>query len=456
MAGRGGGMAIFAAISSILVVVLFVLTVVFYFQAQAAQREVTTLNDGMAQFIRPEERSRDDVSSLLAQKQGNQSLVGFLVDNRRDIMRRVTGVPTDTFAQLNQKLDTIPGAQSGALLQVARDAVRQNEELNTRLEQASAAMTRAQQDAANETARVASIEQGFRETIRRLTAEVASSRDEVASLRGDYGQARLGMDRRVSDIRTRADDRVSILSDQLDQARGELRTLQDELRQLRGQGRGTGVRPRPEESLADGVIVEINDRDRQVTISRGARDKVTLGMTFAVYSSEAEITPDASGNYPRGKANIEVIRVMEDRSIARINGAVAGRPILKGDVIANAVYDPNKVYKFVVFGFFDADGDGVETLGEARSIEATIRSWNGSVVDTLTGDVDFLVLGTRPTLPPTPDITATEEIIRQYQAALDRVERYDSLFNTAVSSGIPVLNQNRLYTLIGKPFGDIR
>lgn len=33
MAGRGGGMAIFAAISSILVVVLFVLTVVFYFQA---------------------------------------------------------------------------------------------------------------------------------------------------------------------------------------------------------------------------------------------------------------------------------------------------------------------------------------------------------------------------------------------------------------------------------------
>lgn len=449
-------MAIFAAISSILVVVLFVLTVVFYFQAQAAQREVASLNDGIAQFIRPEERSRDDIGSLLAQKAGNQSLVGYLVDTRRDIMRRVTGVPTDTVAQLNQKLDTIPGAQGGALLQVARDAVRQKEDLNARLAQADAAMNRAQQDAANETARVASIEQGFRDTITRLTAEVAASRDEVESLRGDYGQARLGMDRRVSDIRTRSDDRVSILSDQLDQARGELRTLQDELRELRGQGRGAGVRPRPEESLVDGTIVEINDRDRQVTISRGARDKITLGMTFAVYSNENEIVPDSSGNYPRGKANIEVIRVLEDRSIARIQGAVAGRPILKGDVIANAVYDPNKVYKFVVFGYFDADGDGVETLGEARAIEAAIRRWNGTVVDTLTGDVDFLVLGTRPTLPPTPDITATEAEIRQYQAALDRVERYDSLFDSAVSAGIPVLNQNRFYTLVGKPFGDIR
>lgn len=449
-------MAIFAAISSILVVVLFVLTVVFYFQAQAAQREVASLNDGIAQFIRPEERSRDDIGSLLAQKAGNQSLVGYLVDTRRDIMRRVTGVPTDTVAQLNQKLDTIPGAQGGALLQVARDANRQNEELNTLLEQARAAMNRAQQDAANETARVASIEQGFRDTITRLTAEVAASRDEVESLRGDYSQARLGMDRRVSDIRTRSDDRVSILSDQLDQARGELRTLQDELRELRGQGRGTGVRPRPEESLVDGTIVEINDRDRQVTISRGARDKITLGMTFAVYSNENEIVPDSSGNYPRGKANIEVIRVLDDRSIARINGAVAGRPILKGDVIANAIYDPNKVYKFVVFGYFDADGDGTETLGEVRAIEAAIRRWNGTVVDTLTGDVDFLVLGTRPTLPPTPDITATEAEIRQYQAALDRVERYDSLFDSAVSAGIPVLNQNRLYTLVGKPFGDIR
>lgn len=449
-------MAIFAAISSILVVVLFVLTVVFYFQAQAARREVTTLNDGMARFIRPDERSRDDVSSLLAQTSGGQSLVGYLVDSRRDIMSRVTGVPTDTIEQLNQKLDTIPGAQGGALFQVARDAIRQGEELNARLAQAEAAMNRAQQDAANETARVASIETGFRETITRLTSEVAAYRDEVESLRGDYGQARLSMDGRVSDIRTRADDRVSILSDQLDQSRGELRTLQDEIRQLRGQGRGMGVRPRAEESLVDGTIVEINDRDRQVTISRGSRDKVALGMTFAVYSSEAEIAPDSSGNYPRGKANIEVIRVMDDRSIARINGSVSGRPILKGDAIANAVYDPNKVYKFVVFGYFDADGDGAETLGEARAIEAAIRGWNGTVVEALTGDVDFLVMGTRPNLPPTPDITANEADIRQYQAALDRVERYDGLFTSAVAAGIPVLNQNRLYTLVGKPFGDIR
>ena len=450
-------MAIFAAISSILVVVLFVLTVVFYFQAQAAQREVAGMEQANAEFIRPEERARDEVRQLVAAASGERkSLVGYLVDSRRDIMQRVTGTPTDSVERLGQRLSNVEGADSSSLLRVAEDAIRRNQDLQDRLNQANAAVQRAQQDAANETQRVASIEEGFRETISQLSAEVAGYRDEVESLRGEYGQARLSMDRRVSDIRTRADDRVSILGSQLDQARADLRSSEEQLRELRGQGRTTGVRPRPEESLADGVIVSINEGDRQVTINRGSKDKVTLGMTFAVYNDAREIAPDAQGNYPRGKANLEVIRVFDDRSIARINGAVAGRPILQGDVVANAVYDPNKVYKFVVYGFFDADGDGVESFGETRAIEASIRNWNGRVVDSLSGDVDFVVLGTRPSLPPEPDITATAEEIQQYQEALTRVERYDNLFNTAVSAGLPVLNQNRFYTLVGKPYGDVR
>lgn len=450
-------MAIFAAISSIFVVVLFVLTVVFYFQAQAAQRDVANMEAANAEFIRPEERSQDQVRQLVAQASAERkSLVGYLVDSRRDIMQRVTGVGGDSLAQLNTKLDSVPGAEGSALMQVARDAIRQNEELTARLNQAQAAVTRAQENAANETARVASIEQGFRDTITRLSGEVTGYRDEVESLRSDYGQARLNMDSRVSDIRTRADDRVSILGSQLDQARTDLRTAEEQLREARGQGRTTGVRPRAEESLVDGVVVAINERDRQVTINRGGRDKITLGMTFAVYSDANDIVPDASGEYPRGKANLEVIKVFDDRAIARINGAVAGRPILQGDVVANAVYDPRKVYKFVVYGFFDADGDGVQSFGETRAIESAIRNWNGEVVQNLSGDVDFLVLGARPTMPPEPDITATPEQIMQYQEALTRVERYDGLFDAAVSAGVPVLNQNRFYTLIGKPYGDIR
>lgn len=450
-------MAIFAAISSILVVVLFVLTVVFYFQAEAAKRDVNNMEATTAEFIQPQERTQDHVRQLVAQAAAERkSLVGYLVDSRRDVMQRVTGVGGDSLAQLNAKLDSVPGAEDSALLMVARDAVRQNEDLSARLNQAQAAVTRAQENAANETARVASIEQGFQETIDQLSAEVAGYREEVESLRGDYGQARLSMDSRVSDIRSRADDRVSILGNQLDQARAALRTAEDQVRELRGAGRSTGVRPRAEESLVDGVIVAINERDRQVTLNRGERDKVTLGMTFAVYDDAQDIRPDAQGNYPAGKANIEVIRTFSDRSIARINGAVAGRPILQGDVVANAVYDPNKTYKFVVYGFFDADGDGVESFGETRAIEAAIRDWNGRVVDELSGDVDFVVLGTRPTLPPEPDITATPEYIEQYQEALNRVERYDNLFDSAVSAGVPVLNQNRFYTLVGKPYGDIR
>ena len=41
--------------------------------------------------------------------------------------------------------------------------------------------------------------------------------------------------------------------------------------------------------------------------------------------------------------------------------------MVSGDVIANAVYDPKKSYRFVVFGAFDTDGDGVATQRGPRT-----------------------------------------------------------------------------------------
>jgi len=450
-------MPIFAAITSILVVVLFVLTVVFYFQAQAARRDLNDLNTNMAEFVRAEERQRDDVRQLVqAAGREQSSLVGYLVDTRREVMRRVTGVPTDGLADLGRKLDAVEGASDSPLLQVARSALGEVEALAGQLEQTEAALARAQEDLRNEVERVASIEQTAQQTAGGLREEVGQYRAEVEQLREEYNQARLAMDRRVDDIRRRADDRISILNSQLDETRAELRQAEQQVRELRGAGRSMGITPRPEASLVDGSIVAVDELDRRVTINRGARDKVVLGLTFTVYGSARDITPNEQGEYPQGKAMIEVIRVEENRSIARITSVTAGRPIIRGDVVANAVYDPDKVYKFVVFGNFDADGDGVESPQEADAVEAAVRGWNGIVVDRLAGDVDFLVLGSRPGLPPEPDITAPPEEVRQYQQQLAEVERYDELFRDAMSVGLPVLNQNRLYTLIGKPLGDIR
>ncbi|MEO1007618.1 MAG: hypothetical protein AAFX79_03570 [Planctomycetota bacterium] len=450
-------MVFYAAVTSILVVVLFVVSVVFFFQAQAADRDYQELNEDLAEFVRSDERQRDDIRLLVqAASRDRKSLAGYLVDTRRDVMQRVTGVGGDSLEQLNTKIDALDSTGSRPLLQVAREAQNEVAALGTRLRQAEDALATAREDLANEVARVESIQTSMNATTERLTGEVEEYRGEVEDLRGEYIDARQSMDRRVEDIRRRTDDQASILRDQLDEALAENRRLEDQVRQLRGSGPDSGVRPQAEESLVDGAIIAVNDLSREVTINLGSQDKVTLGMTFAVFGSQGDIRVGPNGNYQRSKATIEIIRREANQSTARITSAQAGRPLIRGDVIANAAYDPNKVYKFVVFGNFDANGDGIESDLEARGIEATIRGWNGRVVPDLAGDVDFLVLGSKPGLPPEPDINATIEEIQRYQAALDRAERYDRLFEDAIAANLPVLNQNRLYTLIGKPFGDIR
>ena len=173
-------------------------------------------------------------------------------------------------------------------------------------------------------------------------------------------------------------------------------------------------------------------------------------MNFAVYGDETQIRPDAEGNYPQGKGAVEVVNVGETSSRCRVLFERAGNPIVPGDVIANAVYDPNKVYKFLVAGNFDTNGDGNRTPGERTEVSALIEEWGGETTEELTGDIDFLVLGEPPVLPPPPGIATPIEIVEIYIRKENELKRYNELFEAAQRTSIPVLNENRLYTLIGR------
>jgi hypothetical protein len=199
----------------------------------------------------------------------------------------------------------------------------------------------------------------------------------------------------------------------------------------------------------------VNATSGSMTINRGRQHRMVLGASFAVYDDATNIRPDAQGNYPAGKATIEVMRIGETTSECRITRSTAGNPVVRGDVIANALYDPNKTYKFTVFGNFDTNGDGRYTPQERDDLAAFIRQWNGEVADTLEGDVDFLVLGQKPILPPEPRPNDPIEVVQHYLRIQARVREYEQLLEQARSTQVPVLNQNRLYTLIGKRYGDL-
>ncbi|HRP63381.1 MAG TPA: hypothetical protein PK400_08825 [Phycisphaerales bacterium] len=177
-----------------------------------------------------------------------------------------------------------------------------------------------------------------------------------------------------------------------------------------------------------------------------------LGMTFEVYDDAASIRVDErTGQLPRGKASIQVVRVGDTTSTCKIIRSTPGRPVVRENVIANAVYDPEYQFKFLVHGRFNLSGDGMPTEGDAEFIRSKIIEWGGIVVhaDEIPGDLDFLVLGVPPSEPPLLPDNATEFQIRDNLRQRAAKQQYEALLNQARQAQIPVLNHNRFLILIG-------
>ena len=108
----------------------------------------------------------------------------------------------------------------------------------------------------------------------------------------------------------------------------------------------------------DGVVIDTIRSSKQVFINRGRRNHIVLGMTFEVYDDPSSIRVDPrTGRMPRGKASLSVIDIGESSSTCRITRSVPGRPVVRNDVIVNAVYDPDYQFKFLVHGKLDIDYD---------------------------------------------------------------------------------------------------
>ena len=191
---------------------------------------------------------------------------------------------------------------------------------------------------------------------------------------------------------------------------------------------------------------------RQVFVDLGRNQRIVPGMTFEVYQDASAIRPDPrTGDYVRGKASIEIIKVGTDTSTGRITRELTGRPVVKDDVIANAVFNPDYRFKFLVHGLFDVNGDGRPNEEETDYVRRRIIEWGGEVVegDQLTGDLDFLVLGAQPPMPAPLPPDAGDDQFRRFLKQRESREQYDRLFEQSTKAQIPVLNWNRFEMLTG-------
>ncbi len=258
-------------------------------------------------------------------------------------------------------------------------------------------------------------------------------------------------------------DQVQILMDKLEkeQARVKQRTLE----LLITQEELAGVKESLKEAVAklesikkplgvevvaykpDARILRIDNQANVVYLNVGRSDHVYRGLTFSVYDRSAPIPEDG-----KGKAEIEVYQVEDNVSAAKINESSRKNPIVPEDIVANLIWDSKTSNRFIVAGAFDIDGNGAIDSDGLDRIVRLIRRWGGRIVDKVTIETDFIVLGTRPSplgRPTTEQVEIDPTVEQKYDASLELGRRYDEIFSQAATLSVPVINQKKFLHLTG-------
>ena len=259
------------------------------------------------------------------------------------------------------------------------------------------------------------------------------------------------------------EQRVQTLMKERDQARNDLKTLNDTLLKTQAELQDAhGVMRRAQEKVAkiepgpdggvlahkpDGKVILIDDKAHVVHLDIGSNEHVYPGLTFTVYDRGTSVSPDG-----KGKAEIKVFDVAKTYSAARIVNPEPKKPILLGDVVANLIWDADRTNVFVVAGDFDLDNDGQVNVDGVDKIKTLVKKWGGEVADSISIDTDFLVLGKQPTVSQKPTLEEQEiypRAMARHEASLQRLDRYNELRDRAQSLWIPVFTYEKFLHFVG-------
>jgi hypothetical protein len=196
---------------------------------------------------------------------------------------------------------------------------------------------------------------------------------------------------------------------------------------------------------SNGAITQVNKNKVLLSITNMARNKVVSGYRFSIYPAD----PKLPLTQEHRKAKVEVVSVVGSFAEANVvEGKWEG--LAPGDRIANP-FVGRRVRHVALVGLFDLDQDGNATQDETDQLRRRILSWGGIVDGELKETTDFIVVGFVPPDPGENPPPPTDPQVRQDQyklarALFDAKKRADALSRAWL---IPVLNQNRLFDLIG-------
>ncbi len=379
----------------------------------------------------------------------SKSVVDYLISKNGEIATVLTGETSTDAASIRRTLGLSPEQTAKQALDAARrnvaEAATKTAEQQKIVEQMTAQMAEIQSQADEKSKSADEKVLQLTATIEPYRASTEAALASIKELKDQLIQAREeAKSEYANQIAEEKDKQASLVSANLSLS-GRVTELQKQLDAFR-------ITPNDPSLLVDGEIIDLGATKDQVYISLGTKDRVRPGMTFEVYSDPAAIMYDPkTDRQSPGYASIEIIKVGDTTSTARVTRKAPRKSISKGDVLANAVYSPKYQYKFLVHGRFDVDNDGKVTDGETDYIRSKIQDWGGIVVEgeQITPDVDFVVIGPIPVKPQMRSMGESEADYAKSLSASRAYDSYQELLNSASAAQIPILNWNRFQILTG-------
>ena len=450
--GAGTGVIVSLVVFVLTTVFLLVLSIVFYTGKMDNANATVKAKSDLEAFITAEEQNLDSFQRIVTLAKSDRiSVAQFLNSDLEDLRVLVSGSPDTSTDSIRTQFDK--ALSNGGSLMLAYDGItrqlqERQKELDARVSELNAARNQ-----------IASLEQVVSDYTAATTQALDATKAQWSDIQNESAVLAQNMDDHFSS-RVQRDDRllggktslILQLKNERDRLIKEKTILANDAADLREQVSASSISSIDPSTLIDGTILDAAGTDR-VFIDLGSQDRIVLGMAFEVYDDSSQLRVNEEGMLPRGKASIEIIKVGVTTSTAKVTQSTPGRPIVRDNIIVNAIYDPHYRYKFMVHGLFDADGDGI-TEHNNSFIKDRIITWGGIVVENqsiLPGDLDFLVLGVQPLQPRPLPRNASDTMIDEYARKQQAYSNYSSLLEQAQDVKIPVLNANRLDVLTGQP-----
>jgi hypothetical protein len=446
-----------------LFIVATTVAVIYYVKAEENRASLDDMRRQINDYA--SDRERQAIGSTVGTKQGAKSwlatMVGYL---DQTVCMVVGGVPQPTSAEVKVKDANAKVAQ--ALSQAKSDVAINDpntvglvpviQQLTAKLDTTKKAQTAAQQQLSDLQQQFDDATKVALQTQQNLTAQKEQLVRDVNDIKKKY-------DELSALLKKTTDQQVQTLSQQLDQTKNDLKTTnekllktQAELKLAQGmlqkaQQEVARIMPGPDRDVRayqpDGRVILVDDQAKVVHLDIGSDKHVYPGLTFGVYSRGEAVPPNG-----KGKAEVEVFDVAKTYSAARIVNPNVQNPILPGDTVANLIWDCNRPNVFVVAGDFDLDNNGSIDPDGAAKIKALIEKWGGKVVDAVTIDTDYVLLGQPPKLLPRPTLEQTEidpRAMQKYNASVASLNRYNELQSQAQTLWIPIFTYEKFLYFIG-------